>query len=346
MDRIRTARELQPYVLKDIVQTGRHLGKGSFGHVVEVIHAGALCAAKVIHEGLIDSRDAGHREMINKIEFECRIMSSLRHPNIVQFLGICFFEESKVPVLVMECLDANLETLLTQTTNLSTPAKIKVLLDVAKGLVYLHTLSPPIIHRDLTARNVLLTNTLLAKIGDLGNSRIIESNTLTNTLSSYPGTLVYMPPEAMATPPVYNEKLDIFSFGHLALYTILQDFPCKLLQGVYNDPKNPDNLYARNEVERRFQYVGNLRTRFGPHHAFTKLVTECLHNHPQTRPSAVEVLQQLQKLQREHGNEGQRFTLSDCIHMPEEKVNYGSQPKVQNLLERIKVSVTILLWRL
>ena len=327
--------------MKEIQQTGVHLGRGSFGHVVEVVHAGALCAAKVIHEGLINSRDAGHQEMIRKIQRECHIMSSLRHPNIVQFLGICFFNEGTVPVIVMECLDANLETLLTQTTNLSTPAKIKVLLDVAKGLVYLHTLSPPIIHRDLTARNVLLTNTLLAKIGDLGNSRMIESNTLTNTLSSYPGTLVYMPPEAMATPPLYNEKLDIFSYGHLALYTALQDFPCQLLLGVYHDPKKPNKIYARNEVERRFRYVENLRMRFGPHHTFTKLVTECLHNHPETRPSAVEVLQKLQALQKEHGSEAMRFSLSDYIHMPEEKVKYSNQPKVQDLLERIRVSVLI-----
>ena len=333
---ISTEKELEPYILKDIRQTGNHMGKGSFGYVVEVIHAGVLCAAKVIHKGLIN---AGHQEMIRKIQHECHIMSSLRHPNIVQFFGICFFNEVTAPVIVMECLDANLETLLTQTTNLSIPAKIKVLLDVAKGLVYLHTLSPPIIHHDLTARNVLLTYTLLAKIGDLGNSRIIESNILTDTLSSFPGSLVYMPPEAMATPPVYNEKLDIFSYGHLALYTALQDFPCWLLPSVYYDPKNPNKIQARNEVERRFRYLGNLRMRFGQNHIFTKLVTECLHNHAEIRPSAVEVLKQLQVQQKEDGSEGMRFSLSDYIHMPEEKVKFGSQTKVQSMLERIRVSI-------
>ena len=94
------------------------------------------------------------------------------HPCHPKFIGICS-EESTVPVLVMECLDANLETLLTQTSNLSIHAKINVLLNVAKCLVYLHSYSPPIIHRDLKARNILLTNTLLAKIAsDLGNSQI------------------------------------------------------------------------------------------------------------------------------------------------------------------------------
>ena len=334
------ARELQRYILNGIQRTGRSLGSGSFGRVEEVIHAGARCAGKVIHEGLIEPRGSGHHDMIKKIEYECSIMSALRHPNIVQFLGICFFEESTVPVIVMECLEANLETLLTQTSSLSIHAKISVLLDVAKGLVYLHSHSPPIVHRDLTARNVLLTNTLLAKIADLGNSRIIESNALTRTLSMVPGTLVYMPPEALGNPPQYNEKLDIFSYGHLALYTVLQDFPCQLQLGVYNDPKNPDRTYARNEVERRFRYIEKLRAKFRPTHTLTKLVTDCLHNHPQIRPSAAQVFQLLQTLQREQGGESMRFSLSDFIQdVPEEKVQYhGNQPAIQNLLERIQVS--------
>ena len=141
----------------------------------------------------------------------------------------------------------------------------------------------------------------------------------------------------MATPPLYNEKLDIFSYGHLALYTALQDFPCQLLQGVYHDPKKPNRIHARNEVERRFRYIGNLRTRFGPHHTFTKLVTECLHNHPEARPSAVAVLQQLQALQKEQGSEGMRFSLSDYIHMPEEKVKYATNQKCKPCLKGSKL---------
>lgn len=336
---LRNARELQPYSLNGITCTTNCLGSGSFGYVIEVIHAGALCAGKVIHEGLIHSNGMAHQKIIRKIEYECRILSSLRHPNIVQFLGICFFEENYAPVLVMERLNANLEALLTQTSNLSIHAKIRVLLDVAKGLVYLHSHSPPIVHRDLTARNVLLTDMLQAKIADLGNSRIIESNSLTKTLSTVPGTLVYMPPEAMANPPQYTEKLDVFSFGHLALYTALQVFPCELLLGVYNDPNNPHRACARNEVERRFRYVENLRKTFGPNNSITKLVTDCLHNHPKIRPSAVEVLHQLQMLQKDHGSEHMKFCLSDYINStPVEKANYANQPAIQSLVERIQVS--------
>lgn len=332
-----TARELQPYFLKDVKQTGKKLGCGSFGCVEELIHAGARCAGKVIHDALVDSKEIGIQSVIRKFEVECRILSGLRHPCIVQFLGICIFQESRVPILVMECLEASLESLLDQGKKISVPLKTSVLLDVAKGLVYLHSHSPPVIHRDLTARNVLLTSTIQAKIADLGNARIIESHTLTRTLSTTPGTLVYMPPEAMAHPPQYDEKLDMFSFGHLALYVALQEFPCELLAGVYTDPTNPNKACARNEVERRSRYIGSLNTSFGSRHIITRTVVICLHNHPQTRPPAVQVLSDLQKLQVEQKASLQKFQLDDYISQWEDE-RFSDSSKMQNLLERTRVS--------
>lgn len=332
---LQTARELQPYILKDVKRTGKKLGCGSFGCVEELIHAGARCAGKVIHDTLVESKELATQNIVRKFEIECRILSGLRHPSIVQFLGICIFKDCRVPVLVMECLEASLESLLDQGKTLSISIKTSVLLDVAKGLVYLHSHSPPVIHRDLTARNVLLTSTIQAKIADLGNARIIESQKLTKTLSTAPGTLVYMPPEAMAHPPQYDDKLDMFSFGHLALFVALQEFPCELLASVYPDPTNPNRACARNEVERRSRYIGSLRTSFGTGHTITKIIISCLHNHAQSRPSAVQVLSDLQKLLVEQKATLQKFQLDD--YMGEDKLS-GSM-KVQSLLERIKVSM-------
>ena len=332
---LQTARELQPYILKDVKRTGKKLGCGSFGCVEELIHAGARCAGKIIHDTLVESKEFATQNIIKKFEIECRILSGLRHPSIVQFLGICIFKDCRVPVLVMECLEASLESLLDQGKTLSTSIKTSVLLDVAKGLVYLHSHSPPVIHRDLTARNVLLTSTIQAKIADLGNARIIESQKLTRTLSTAPGTLVYMPPEAMAHPPQYDEKLDMFSFGHLAFYVALQEFPCELLASVYPDPTNPNRTCARNEVERRSRYVGSLRILFGTGHTITKIIISCLHNHAQSRPSAVQVLNDLQKLQVEQKATLQKFQLDD--YMGEDK--FSDSTKVQSLLGRIRVSM-------
>ena len=151
------------------------------------------------------------------------MMAEMRHPHIVQFLGLCYLEGSTLPVLVMERLDRSLDELLEAFPGLPLPLKQSLLTDVAQGLLYLHTRNPPIVHRDLSARNVLLTSSLEAKIGDLGNARIINLQLgQLPRLTRVPGTLSYMPPESFADPPRYGPRLDIFSFGHLALFTFTQ----------------------------------------------------------------------------------------------------------------------------
>ena len=151
-------------------------------------------------------------------------MSDLRHPNITQFMGVCFLPNCQLPVLLMERLDGNLDSLLETVPNIPLALKRSMLEDVAKGLLYLHKHDPQIVHRDLTAKNVLLTSSLVAKITDFGNSRIVnlQPGQLARTLSRLPGTLVYMPPEALTSASRYGPSLDVFSFGHLALFTLTQ----------------------------------------------------------------------------------------------------------------------------
>ena len=162
--------------------------------------------------------------MVRRYLHECQLMSSLHHPNITQFLGLCFLPESTLPLLVMERLETSLDDLLENMPNLPLFFKHSFLEDVARGLLYLHYRDPPVIHRDLTSKNVLLTSSLVAKITDMGNSRIVNlnPNQMAGTLSKCPGTLVYMPPEAQDDSGCYGVSLDVFSFGHLALYTITQ----------------------------------------------------------------------------------------------------------------------------
>ena len=151
-------------------------------------------------------------------------MANIRHPNITQFLGLSFLPEVETPLLVMERLEMSLDDLIECVPNLSCLLKLSFLEGVCCGLVHLHSMQPPVVHRDLTARNVLLTSSLVAKITDLGNSRIINTRPgqLARTLTRVPGTLVYMPPEALSESHRYGTSLDIFSFGHLALYCMTQ----------------------------------------------------------------------------------------------------------------------------
>ena len=185
---------------------------------------GLVCAAKKIHDVLLEVGNIGVRDIAAKYVQECHLMSDLRHPNITLFVGLCFLPNCQLPLLVMERLDESLDDLLENVPNIPLSLKFSMLEDVARGLLYLHKHDPQIIHRDLTAKNVLLTSSLVAKITDLGNSRIvnIQPGQLAQTLSRNPGTLVYMPPEALNAAARYGLSLDVFSLGHLGIFVGLQ----------------------------------------------------------------------------------------------------------------------------
>ena len=183
-----------------------------------------MCAGKKIHEVLLDPGNEGVRDIAGRYVQECQLMSDLRHPNITQFMGVCFLPDCQLPVLLMERLDSSLDDLLETVPNIPLVLKRSMLEDVSRGLLYLHTHNLQIIHRDLTAKNVLLTSSFVAKITDFGNARIVnlQPGQLARTLSRLPGTLAYMPPEALSANARYGPSLDIFSFGHLALFTLNQ----------------------------------------------------------------------------------------------------------------------------
>ncbi len=172
---LRDAPKLQRFLLRNVRPTGKQIGVGSYGSVEELDIHGLICAGKKIHDVLLEPGNDGVQTVVEKFVEECSLLSDLRHPHIVQFLGVCFIEGSPMPVLVMEylphCLDAILEE---NTIDMPLGLKLVILSDVARGLAYLHGQTPSIIHRDLTAKNVLLNSALVAKIADLGVARIID----------------------------------------------------------------------------------------------------------------------------------------------------------------------------
>ena len=93
----------------------------------------------------------------------------------------------------------------------------------------------------------------------------------------------------------YSDKLDMFSFGHLALYSTTQVFPQELLPPNTCNPHN-DKLEPCTEVERRGVYMGILYEALSEEHPLVELIKQCLSNAPQKRPSAMEALHWLQDL--------------------------------------------------
>ena len=290
------APELQPYIVKDVEQTGKELGRGSYGVVLEVKVEGAICAAKKLHNLLVQSDNEGYQVLVQKFVKEIDLLKQLRHPRIVQYMGLAFLPGTALPLLLMERLDITLDDTIEAKGKFPISMKRSILVDVAGALVYLHGHNPPIIHRDLTAKNVLLTRAMEAKLADLGNAFLIDPSRLSQTMSKIPGTMSYMPPEAFDYKPHYTSKLDIFSFGHLSLYLFTETFPGDLQQPTYYNEKSVH--IARTEVERRQIYVDKLTTELGrDNHPLAILVRECLHNLPDRRPTAKELHERLMALQ-------------------------------------------------
>lgn len=265
----------------------RPLGVGTYGTVWELrVNGKGKAAGKEYRSFEIPvSLD----EQVVKFCKEVNILVDLKHVHIVAYCQICFVPGSTscLPMLVMELLETNLHKYLLERSP-STSTKLAILLGISKGLDYLH--AKVIIHRDLTAKNILLTSNAVtsdpvAKISDFGNSKIINSNIASqlNSMSANPGNLLYMPPEAASGS--YTSALDIFSFGHLALFTVTQKLLLNLPAATYYDTVAKE-LKAWSEVDRRTESFDIMRKQLGEDHSLILVITECLHNVSDNRPSA------------------------------------------------------------
>ncbi|XP_064393122.1 serine/threonine-protein kinase MAK-like [Halichondria panicea] len=287
--------QLKEFELPNVEFTGEKLrgGSGSYGYVEVVLIAGTRCAAKFSHQ--VFEEYQWKTSPADYFRKECTLMSQLRHPHIVQFLGVCcHHQEAMLPAIVMELLMTCLHNYLEVAKTASLPIAIKhnILLGVSKGLVYLHSMD--IVHRDLTARNILLSDSLTPKIADLGMARLQagrEAATMTNT----PGNANYMPPEAKDNDITrYGKPIDCFSIGHLILFTIIQVFPIVLGSTYFNETTGL--LMARTEIERREQGFKITREIVGLDHPLVLLACDCLAVRPSLRPTAPQIMQKLQTM--------------------------------------------------
>ena len=283
--RVATFTGFDPYELTEVRVTDRELGHGSYATVLELEYMGLKCAGKKIHELLLRQGYASYT--VRRFEEECRLLSKVRHPNIVQFLGVYFQQGVRAPILVMEFLPTNLTSCIEQYGILPKEISYSILHDVALGLCYLHSQTPAIIHRDLSSNNVLLTPNMTAKISDLGVARIFNLTPLqVSRMTQTPGTPAYMPPEVMIANPKYDTSVDEFSYGILMIH---------MFSGRWPEPQVGPNrteqgrLIPVTEAERREVFLRAI----GNDHPLMDLIQRCITNDPQLRPHAREIVGQL-----------------------------------------------------
>ena len=201
------------------------IGSGSFGNVYRVKLDGKPVAVKILHERFLKEPHS-HNKYFSQFEAECKILQNLQHKNVVMLLEFIISHTSP-PMLITELLDCDLREHIRDCHPGKIPYSetVSIMLDVAEGLAYLHQQNPPIVHRDLASKNILLTKERQAKITDVGLAKVLPKGEQ-NYCSPVPGTPVYAAPETFHRDydpnfPIprgrslveYDTKIDIFSLG-------------------------------------------------------------------------------------------------------------------------------------
>ena len=279
----------------------KSLGIGSYGSVCKARCYDIVCAAKIIHPTLVLSNtsqqispDREHRLPIRRFKTECGFLKEMKHPNIVQYLGLYLDPETGLPVLLMELMDESLTHFLESSTeSISYHVQLNICLDITQALSFLHING--IIHRDLSSNNILLIGKSRAKLSDFGMAKLISQSGISNT--ECPGADVYMPPEAVGSQSLYTEKGDVFSFGVNIIQILTRKFPkpSSRLESVQID--HPQVPLGRvevhvSEIKRRHNHISEIDTP----HPLLSIALDCMKDEQSDRPSSAELCQQLATL--------------------------------------------------
>ena len=285
----------------------QELGHGSYGAVYKAKCDSLLCAAKFIYPVLFASnvpqqaaspQGKEHRQPMRRFEDECRILSQIKHPNIVQYLDVYCDPDTNVPVLLMELMDESLTHFLESSQDpVLYHIQVNILHDIILALAFLH--SKRITHRDMSSNNVLLIAGSRAKVTDFGMSTFTDAAAShLASMTQCPGTPVYMSPEALDEPPVYSEKLDCFSFGVLTIQVIIREFPKPKDQFQTMEvvtPSHPSRRFQARvlvpELERRQSHM-SLISAANP---LRPIALDCIKDRDIERPTAEQLCETLEQ---------------------------------------------------
>ena len=290
----------------DALHMGRNIGQGSFGKVYLAVWNETPVAVKV----LVDTSSALDRKLddplrlrrlaepvLDKLAEEAGLMASMRHPNIIQFMGIV----SMPPCVVTEFCERGSLTDVLKRGRKGEPGAVEALgwrlrlsmaADAAKGMLYLHARPQPIIHRDLKSPNLLVDSHWRVKVCDFNMSRIMEES---GQGSSLAGTNPrWLAPELLAGEHATTYS-DVFAFG-VVLWELLtwelpwlKDNPWSVAHIVGNG--------GRLTIPNRWDLPGLDTNQFTRFDDYIDLMQRCWAQNPYDRPRFSEIIQELKSLE-------------------------------------------------
>ena len=267
-----------------VENTRERLASGTYADGSLVKLAGVACVGKTIHTGIF-ATDNFRKQFTQK----CLQLGQLRHPHLVQLLGVQLSDGAIPPVLVFEHLPLSLASCLQKYSCIPDHASYTILLEVSHALQFLHEQKPPLVHGHLFANNVLLTEALHVKISD-----VVRFGAPVPSQPNAP----YHPPED--TP---SESGDIFSFGDLIIHVTLQREPSPLEAKQHPKENHPEENVTLTELQRREKFISEM----GESHLLRELASNCLQDEPSLRPKAASVAQELAMVSAKHPPEHQNI---------------------------------------
>ncbi|WCJ27870.1 Leucine-rich repeat protein kinase family protein [Euphorbia peplus] len=267
------------------------VGRGGYGRVYKGILAdNSVVAIKRAEEGSLQ----GQKEFLTEI----KLLSRLHHRNLVSLVGYC--DEEDEQMLVYEYMpNGTLRDWLSAKAKgaLNFVARLKMALDSAKGILYLHTeADPPVYHRDIKASNILLDSKLTAKVADFGLSRLApvldDDGNLPNHISTVvKGTPGYLDPEYFLTHKL-TDKSDVYSLGIVFM---------ELLTGMHPISHGKNIVREVTTAHQSGIMFSIIDSSMGSYPSecverFVALALGCCEDMPDNRPSMAQVVRELENI--------------------------------------------------
>eukprot|EP01105_Mastigella_eilhardi_P007948 TRINITY_DN1967_c0_g1_i2.p1 TRINITY_DN1967_c0_g1~~TRINITY_DN1967_c0_g1_i2.p1 ORF type:complete len:618 (-),score=129.83 TRINITY_DN1967_c0_g1_i2:34-1887(-) len=279
------------------------IGSGTFGDVFKARWRGAVIAVKKLAPQQLSE------EFLQEFQREVDLMKTLRHPNVLMFMGSCMHPPDVCIFMEYMCRGSLNSILRDLTVDIPWDLMFHMLIDAASGCLYLHSCTPPIIHRDLKSHNLLVSEMWRVKVSDFGLAKIMDNRTQTMTAC---GTPCWTAPEVLRNLH-YSEKADVYSFAVVLWECLTREEPYsgmpafRVIFSVGHEgmrppiPADTPTLYAR-------------------------LMEDCWDEDPQDRPSFDIILERLTAMQ----NISRSFTTAGPV--TSEQRYYGSMEQLPTSL--------------